>query len=276
MECAMAPQSTVLAGTDTPSNRPAGAGGEPDFPSLQRASEPGRLDGVVLLQSLSDEDRRALELKCMWLVAKEDDQILSPHVANNHVIFIVEGKVAVVNYSLSGREVNYALFEAGEYLGEMAAIDGGERSATVRALTPCKIAALDPQAFQDLLMAYPAIALQVLQKLAKIVRNCDERIMDLATLSAYQRVYSELLKLVRPDPVRPDSWLIYPLPTQAQIASKASTTRETVARVLSQLQQAGITERKAKTLYIRELERLKTLADRVSVEAPVKHAAPQD
>ncbi len=120
------------------------------------------------------------------------------------------------------------------------------------------------------MLKHPQVAILVLENLARIIRTCDERIMDLATLSAYQRVYSELIKLVRPDPVRPDSWLIYPLPTQAQIASLASTTRETVARVLSQLQQAGITQRKTKTLYIRDLERLSTLADRVAAGTPVR------
>jgi DNA-binding transcriptional regulator YhcF (GntR family) len=68
---------------------------------------------------------------------------------------------------------------------------------------------------------------------------------------------------MKPDPVRPSSWLIYPLPTQAQIAATASTTRETVARVLSQLAQDGIAERKSKTLYIRQVDRLRQLCDKV-------------
>jgi DNA-binding GntR family transcriptional regulator len=100
--------------------------------------------------------------------------------------------------------------------------------------------------------------------MAGIIRTCDERIMDLATLSAYQRVYRKLLDLMRPDPVRADSWLIYPLPTQAEIASQASTTRETVARVLGQLANEQIVERKGKTLYIRDEKKLMILAERVA------------
>ena len=78
--------------------------------------------------------------------------------------------------------------------------------------------------------------------------------------SKVERVYVELLRMKKPDPVRPNSWLIYPLPTQAQIAALASTTRETVARVLSQLNHDHIAERKSKTLYIRELAKLQDLA----------------
>jgi CRP/FNR family cyclic AMP-dependent transcriptional regulator len=101
-----------------------------------------------------------------------------------------------------------------------------------------------------------------MEKMTEIIRNCDDRIMDLATLGAIQRVYRELIKLVKQDPVQNDSWLIYPMPTQAQIAALASTTRETVARVISQLSHAGIVEKKSKTLYIRQKEKLDTLAER--------------
>lgn len=239
-----------------------------DFMHLQRVNEPGSLDGVALLDCLTSDQRRSLAQTCLWLTAKSGDEILNRDSASKHAFFMVEGRVQVMNYSLSGRAVAYGIVEPGDYFGEMSAIDGRERSATIVAQTACKLAAVEPEAFQALVMEHPQIAMRVMRKLAKIIRDCDERIMDLATLSAYQRVYSELLKLVRPDPVRPESWLIYPLPTQAQIASKASTTRETVARVLSQLQQAGITERKTKTLYIRELERLQMLADRTAVKEP--------
>ena len=44
--------------------------------------------------------------------------------------------------------------------------------------------------------------------------------------------------------------------THAEIASRVSTTRETVARAMAQLSTAGIVERKGKTLYIRDRERL--------------------
>lgn len=266
----MAPQNAPLNGPDVEDASLARATGEGEFPHLQRVSDPGSLEGIRLLASLNEDERRLIEHDCLWMVAKEGDEILNRQSNSKHVIFLVEGRVEVVNYSLSGREVMYAAKESGDYFGEMSAIDGQKRSATIVALERTTIAALSPEHFSSLMLKHPQVAIIVLENLARIIRTCDERIMDLATLSAYQRVYSELIKLVRPDPVRPQSWLIYPLPTQAQIASMASTTRETVARVLSQLQQAGITQRKTKTLYIRDLERLNTLADRVAAGTPVR------
>lgn len=239
------------------------AAGAPD-PEGSRAAE--SLSGIGFFESLEPERLRALEHKCTWRRARGGEEIFNRDTQSHEVFFVTEGKVRVVNYSLSGREVAYATAEAGDYFGELSALDGQPRSASVFALQDCVLAALPAEEFRQLLLDAPPLALSVAEKLASIVRACNERIMDLATLSAYQRVYRQLLDLMRPDPVRPESWLIYPLPTQAQIASRASTTRETVARVLSQLAQAGIADRKSKTLYIRDVIRLREMAKRLSMQ----------
>lgn len=189
-----------------------------------------------------------------------DEEILSRDEKAGDVYFVLKGEVRIVNYSATGREVAYAIVPAGGYFGELSAIDGRPRSASVLAVDDCLLATLTPAAFKDVLATDSTVAMRVMDKLVRVIRSADDRILDLATLSAYQRVYVELLRMKKPDPVRPNSWLIYPLPTQAQIAALASTTRETVARVLSQLSHDHVAERKSKTLYIRDLGKLEALA----------------
>jgi CRP-like cAMP-binding protein len=233
-------------------------------------------DAIRADHSLADSkmlvaiDRAALtklETMCTWKVAHEGEPIVTRDSDSRDVFFVVKGRCRIVNYSPSGREVAFAIAGSGDYFGEMAAIDGLPRSATVVALEDCVLASISPQIFKDLIEQNPKVSFVVMEKLVRIVRTSDDRIMDLATLSAYQRVYSELLKLMKPDPVRAGSWLIYPLPTQAQIAAQASTTRETVARVLSHLSGDGIAERKSKTLYVRQVERLKQLCEKASAQS---------
>ncbi len=220
------------------------------------------LTGNKMLAPLDRAAVARLESVCSWKVVHTNEPIVSRDSDSRDVFFVVKGRCRIVNFSPSGREVAYAVAGPGEYFGEMAAIDGLPRSATVVALEDCVLGAITPQAFRELIEEYPKVAFVIMEKLVRIVRTSDDRIMDLATLSAYQRVYSEILKLMKPDPVRQGSWLIYPLPTQAQIAAQASTTRETVARVLSHLASDGIAERKSKTLYIRQIERLRQLCDK--------------
>lgn len=218
------------------------------------------LTGNKMLAPLDRAAIARIEAQCAWKVVRANEPIVSRDSDSRDVFFVVKGRCRIVNFSPSGREVAYAVAGPGEFFGEMAAIDGLPRSATVVALEDCVLGALSLQSFREIVEQHPKVAFVIMEKLVRIVRTSDDRIMDLATLSAYQRVYVEILRMKKPDPVRPNSWLIYPLPTQAQIAALASTTRETVARVLSQLSHDHIAERKSKTLYIRELGKLQELA----------------
>jgi CRP/FNR family cyclic AMP-dependent transcriptional regulator len=234
---------------------------------VQRAEH--TLAGSKMLEPVDRAAIAKLEALCTWRTVREGEPIVTRDSDSRDVFFVVKGRCRIVNYSPSGREVAYAIAGAGEFFGEMAAIDGLPRSATVVALEDCVVGSITPQTFRDMIEQHPRVSFVIMEKLVRIVRTSDDRIMDLATLSAYQRVYSELLKLIKPDPVRTGSWLIYPLPTQAQIAAQASTTRETVARVLSHLAGDGIAERKSKTLYVRQVERLKQLCEKTAPH-PVK------
>ena len=224
------------------------------------------LVGNKMLTPLDRAAIARIEGQCTWKVAHAGEPILSRDSDSRDVFFVVKGRCRIVNFSPSGREVAYAIAGAGEFFGEMAAIDGLPRSATVVALEDCVLGCLSLPSFREMVELYPKVGFVLMEKLVRIVRTSDDRIMDLATLSAYQRVYSELLKLIKPDPVRHGSWLIYPLPTQAQIAAQASTTRETVARVLSHLAGDGVAERKSKTLYIRQIDRLRQLCDKTPAQ----------
>ena len=228
-----------------------------------REVHPARVDGIELFTSLSPEELRDLAKRCSWRRYDGGELILDRDSGSRGVYFVVDGRVQVANYSLSGREIALATIRAGGYFGELAAIDHLPRSATVTAAGKCLLAVMSPTVFSELLPDHPEIALQVLQRLAKIIRVSDERIMDLSTLRAVQRVYVELLRLAKPDAAVSSLWSIYPMPTQADIAGRASTTRETVARVLGDLTSGGLVQRKGKTLYINDRDRLAELSERL-------------
>ncbi len=210
------------------------------------------LDNIELLQDLTQEERTVVSGKCTWKTYSSNEQILERSSTSRDVFFVVDGSVNVVNYGVSGREVAYATVEAGQYFGELSAIDGKPRSANIIANKKCLLASLSPEHFSELLLSHPEIMMQVMQRLARIIRINDDRILDLSTLGAVQRVCQELLRMAEPDPVTPESWLIYPMPTQSVIASRVSTTRETVARVLGQLAGDDLVLKKGKNLYLKD------------------------
>jgi DNA-binding GntR family transcriptional regulator len=64
-----------------------------------------------------------------------------------------------------------------------------------------------------------------------------------------------------PDKAVPSLWVIHPLPPLREIASRVGTTRETVARALSQIYPTGMLRRKGRSLYIMDRARLQATVD---------------
>lgn len=219
----------------------------------------GKLAGIRLLRDLPPDVLHALERRCTWRRFGAHEQILDRDSESRDVFLVVEGAVEVVNYSITGREVAFGQVKAGGYFGELAAIDGRRRSANVVTTESSLVAIMPPEVFTGMLAENPSIALHVLRRLTHIIRTADERIMDLSTLKAVQRVYVETLRLVPAQPGEDGLYTINPMPTQRELSRRASTSRETVARVLSQLMKGGILARKGRTVRILDLDRLRML-----------------
>lgn len=220
----------------------------------------GKLAGIRLFRELPPDVLQALEKRCTLRRFGANEQILDRDSESRDVFLVIEGAVEVVNYSITGREVAFGQVKAGGYFGELAAIDGRRRSANVVTSQPSLVAVMPPEVFTGMLTENPSIALHVLRRLAHIIRTADERIMDLSTLKAVQRVYVEVLRLVPDQASGAASYVINPMPTQRELARRASTSRETVARVLSQLMKGGILERKGRSMRIVDFDRLRMLA----------------
>ena len=218
-----------------------------------------RLGDFTLLEQLAEPDRRAIEARCHKRNYNRSETILDKGSQSREVFFVMKGSVSVITFSPAGREVTLATVKAGDFFGELAAIDGQPRSASVTAIEKTEIAIMPPDIFLDLVRGHPTIAFCLLERLARMVRASGLRILELSTLQAAQRVYAELLRMAQPDAAVPGLWLVRPLPPMHEIASMTSTTRETVNRAISQLYPGGILKRKGRNLYIMERSKLEDI-----------------
>jgi len=229
------------------------------------AADPGPklLKGVDLLKDLQPQELVEIEEVCRFKTFRAGSQVFDRQAETHDVFFVIRGRVRIVNYSLSGREITLDDVGAGGHFGELAAIDGQPRSAAVLAIEDSLIVALPQRHFVESLQRYPAIAQRVMVRLARMVRASTERIMDLSTLAANNRVQAELLRQARDTMKDDNTAVISPIPVHSDIASRVSTTRETVARVLSDLTRQGILERTRDSLIIRDVERLEEMVEEV-------------
>ena len=223
-----------------------------------------RLQHLKLFEGLPQATLDEIEKRSIWHSCEAGEEILSRNSDSMDVYCVVEGSVRVVNFSLTGREIAYATLHKGEFFGELSAIDHKTRSSSVISAEKSLLISIDPGQFEQLILTHPHMGLRVMKRLASVIRNTDERIMDLSTLSAHQRLFGEILRLCEPDPVSRGRWQIYPMPTQHSMASLIGTTRETVARALGELTSCGIVHRKGRTLYIDNKDRLSELTQALS------------
>ncbi len=228
--------------------------------------EKASLDAIRLLAGLSPLERENLAKNCAWKRYAAQEQIIDRDSDTRDIFFVVKGKVQVVNYSLSGREVTLGDVSAGGHFGELAALDGEPRSASIMALEDTVVAALPPESFLKVIAAHPEVTLFILQSLSRIVRRSTERIMDLSTLGANNRVHAELLRLSLQSMNGDNQALLKPIPVHGDIASRVSTTRETVARVMNELARSGIVKRTKDSLQVLDVEALRNLVEDVRGE----------
>jgi CRP-like cAMP-binding protein len=229
------------------------------------------LAGIALFETLDEAERLRLEGRCTWRRYGAGETVLERGSESREVLFIVAGSVNILNISLAGREVAYARLQAGDCFGELAALDAQPRSASVVAAESTLAAVLPSPQFIELLHNQPEVTLTLLRRLTAMVRMGDVRIMELSSMAATQRVYAELLRMARPDAAVPDLWVIHPMPPLREIASRISTTRETVARALSQLYPTGLVRRKGKSLYIPDRDKFEAALDALQREGGGHH-----
>src|SRR5215468_5041658 len=206
------------------------------------------LDGIDILGGLTAEARRVLAGRCSWRDFKPHQQILGHQEDSRTVLFLTAGKAHATIFSENGKQVTFIDINAGGMFGEWAAIDGKPRSAIVEAVTRCTAAAMSHELFWEVLRTEPTVVAAVLKRLVRRLREMSDKEVESATLPVAKRIAAELLRLAEPLKTEVGNAVLFPAPTNTDLASRIATTRETVNRVLREMMDAGIIEKHGRTL----------------------------
>ncbi len=217
------------------------------------------LGAVTIFRGLSPGELDSVAGRCRWRHFARGQQIVRVEEDTIDVYFVVAGTARAEVHSSSGRTVTFRDLGAGEMFGELAAIDGGSRSADVVASTDVTIASVPAEAFREILVEFPAVAEATLRRLVTLVRSLSDRVVEFSTLAVRNRIHAELLRLSRDHLTADNTATIVPAPTHAEIASRVSTHREAVSRELSSLARSGIVDRRDSGLFVPDIDRLAQL-----------------
>ncbi|PWS34755.1 Crp/Fnr family transcriptional regulator [Falsiroseomonas bella] len=202
-----------------------------------RAAGLETLRRVAFLEGVADDLLEKLAAAARWRILAPGETVLDAGDEGGEVFFVTEGKVRVVVRSGEGHEVILNDLSAGECFGELAAIDGLRRSASVTALLRARLCSVPGPSFVALVLSSPVAGLRLLRLLTARIRLKDQRTIEAAVLPARERLLAELLRMSTPR--SRDDRRVTPPPPQHVIAARLGLRRETVSRELSRLARDG-------------------------------------
>ncbi len=203
--------------------------------------------------SLSDQAVRAIS-SCAHPQQARSNETIVAHMDTTRLFFILtSGTVRVSMIAPNGRALTYQMLKAGDMFGEVGALDGGPRTASVIAETDCVLLRIEPADFQHLLRTQADFMQLIMDKLVRTNRWLTERLIEYHAYDVRGRVYATLLRL---DAEQAEDFIQI---TDRDLASRIGTTRENVTRIHRDLKQQGLIDRRQSKLKVLDRRRMESL-----------------
>ena len=178
--------------------------------------------------------------------------------ASNRVILLLSGRAKVSAFSEDGHETVLGYRGAGDVLGELAAIDGGEHLATVTAIEAGEALVLPAERFLAALEGQPGLALALLRSMVGRLRDADRKRAEFTALDVVGRVAHRLVELAERYGKPTDDGIMIDLPiSQRELAGWVGSSREAVNKALQQLQHQGLIATERRHLVVLDLDGLR-------------------
>src|SRR5262249_45316931 len=170
---------------------------------------------------------------------------------------VVSGHVRIAKTSSGGREQVLSIDGPGSSVAELPVFDGGEYPASVTAVGEASLQFVSKQAFQELCLAHPQVALKVLRVVGGRLRRLVGIIEELSFTTVRHRLAALLLRLAQKEGRKTPGGIEVTLPVSNQeLASQIGTVRELVSRNLSRLQAEGLIKMDGRSVILADVKAL--------------------
>jgi CRP/FNR family transcriptional regulator, cyclic AMP receptor protein len=188
------------------------------------------------MDELSDVARKEFEAIARSRHYERGSVLFREQDDGSQVMALQRGQVKVSVSAASGREVIMRVFDPGELLGEISAVDGAPRSATVTALTDVDVFVMPHTEFVEFLKRHADAANALLHVVVARLRGATRRQLEFGTSDALGRLCRSLLELAQRYGEPSASGRKFTMPiTQQELASFSGLSREAVVKGLAAL-----------------------------------------
>lgn len=188
--------------------------------------------------------------------------IFERHDPGHSLMLVLRGLVKISNFSAEGREAVHALMDPGDIFGEMALLDGKDRSATATALADTELLVLLRRDFVPFLERNPRVAVCLIEVLCARLRRTTGTVEDSVFLGTAPRVARALLRLaehhsrIEGAAVHIDLKL-----SQRELGGLVGLARENVNRQLRAWHHEGLIRMQHGHIIIDDMEGLRIVAE---------------
>lgn len=186
------------------------------------------------------------------------DTIMHQGDPGDCVYILLSGVARVAVVAVNGREITLDFLEAGAVVGEIAVLDGAERTASVIAIAPVEALRIDRAAIRDIVAARPEFAWQLLGQMASRLRQANATIESDRAFGSGPRLARCLIRLMAtadaPGLLRHDL-------NQTDLAQFAGMSREQINRQLSVWADTGLITREQGRVRIMDAPSLAEIAE---------------
>ena len=206
--------------------------------------------------SFSDRERAELLALGRARTYPRNARVFTEGELSDFVVVVVEGRIKVLASTSDGTEAVLGIRAPGALVGELAAFDGGPRTASAIALEPLTVRLISADEFRAFVAHSPGAALELIRMLMGRLREGDRRRVEFGAHDATARVAHLLCCLATEDTRRPDGAIEVRL-AQHELAGLVGASRESVARALAVLRDRRLVTTGRGTVTIVDSESLR-------------------
>jgi len=167
------------------------------------------------------------------------------------LLAVLKGKVRISSVGPDGNQVVLNVIEEGQVFGEIALLDGKDRTADAVAMVECELLAIDRRDFVPFVRANPEVALRLLSVVCERLRRTTEQVEDMIFLDAPQRLAKKLLQLVEAQ-AKPVLTL-----SQRELGNMIGLSRESINKQLKAWEQDGMLRIEQGTITVLDADALR-------------------
>jgi CRP/FNR family transcriptional regulator, cyclic AMP receptor protein len=202
-------------------------------------------------------------------------EIFAKGSPGHSLMAVLRGSVKISSLSDSGKEIVFTIFNEGEIFGEIAVLDGDERSADATAMTDCELLVLNRRDLLPVLERRPDVCMILLRILCRRLRVTTEQVEDVMFRHLESRVARALVQLAESlslHGVRSRSVELHV--SQRELGNMAGGSRESVNKQLQIWYRQGLIDLSKCSIIIRDIEAIRRLIDKGVRSAELGSATP--